>query len=73
MYCYCAYTCTIITFLRYLFGLRAARLSIQVLSLTCDILVYYTCYSTLNIWMMCRQKETFDLLSLGLLGPVVEF
>ena len=40
MYCYYAYTCTIITFLRYLFGLRAARLSIQVLSLTCDILVY---------------------------------
>ena len=72
--CY-SYTCTTITLLQYLIGLRATTLSIKVLSSACDILAHYTLYTPLRIWITFHgadRKKISSVFGLELLGPLVE-
>ena len=63
--CY-MYTCTIITFLRYLFDLRATRLSINLMSITCSIFVHYAYYTPWKMWKTFNGADKKKLLTFHL-------
>ena len=66
-YCY-MYTCTIITLLRHLFGLRTVGLSLNVISITCSIFIYYAYYTPWKNWAAFNGADKKKFLTFYVFG-----